>query len=115
MYLRVAGMFVVFGLRLCLLVMAAEAHQLYPHPGRHPAIQYIDGQLAIGRCTPDQPVSVQAAHEQRTPTVSLHRTVARVEPQKELSEPVYYPTPTADGGSFVWILGSRAPPPGIPG
>jgi hypothetical protein len=116
MYLRVAGMFVVFGLRLCLLVMAAEAHQLYSHSGRHPAIQYIDGQLAIGRCTPDQPVSVQAAHEQRTPTVTLHRrTAVSAEPRNILSEPVYYPTTAADSGSFVWILGSRAPPPGIPG
>jgi hypothetical protein len=116
MYLRVAGMFVVFGLRLCLLVMAAEAHELYHHPGHHPAIQYIDGQLAIGRCTPDEPVSVQAAHEQRTPTVTLHRTATPpAEPQNALSEPVYYPSLTADSSSFVWILGSRAPPPGIPG
>ena len=108
-------MFVVFGLRLCLAVMAAQAHKLYPHPGRHPAVQYIDGQLAIGRCTPDLPVSVQAAHEQRTPSVTLHRSTAPTEPQNALSEPIYYPTPTADGGSFVWILGSRAPPPGVLG
>jgi hypothetical protein len=115
MYLRVAGMFVVFGLRLCLAVIAAEAHQLYPHPGRHPAIQYIDGQLVIGRFVPGPPTWLQDVHEQRTPAVTLHRAAAPGVSKNVLSEPVYYPTPTADSGSLIWILGSRAPPPGIPG
>jgi len=115
MYLRIAGMFVVFGLRLCLAVISAEAHQLYPHPGHHPAIQIIDGLLAIGRFVPGPPMWLQEVHEQGTPAVTLHRATAPAVSKNVLSEPVYYPTPTADSCSFVWILGSRAPPPGIPG
>jgi hypothetical protein len=115
MYLRVAGVFVVFGLRLCLAVISAEAHQLYPHPDRHPAIQYIDGQLVIGRFVPGRPMGLQDVHEQDTPAVTLHRAEAPAVTKNVLSEPVYYPIPTADSGSFVWILGSRAPPPGMPG
>jgi len=115
MYLRVAGMFVVFGMRLCLAVMAAEAHQLYPHPGRHPAIQYIDAQLVIGRFVLGPPMWLQDVHEQGTPVVTLHRAAAPALSKNVPSEPVYYPTPTAYSGSFVWILGSRAPPPGVPG
>ncbi len=108
-------MFVVFGLRLCLAVISAEAHQLYPHPGHHPAIQIIDGLLAIGRFVPGPPMWLQEVHEQGTPAVTLHRATAPAVSKNVLSEPVYYPTPTADSCSFVWILGSRAPPPGIPG
>ncbi len=115
MYLRVAGLFVVFGLRLCMAVISAEAHQLYPHSGRHPAIQYIDAQLVIGRFVPGPPMGLQEVHEQGTPVVTLHRAAAPAVSKNVLSEPIYYPTPTADNSSFVWILGSRAPPPGIPG
>lgn len=105
----------VFGLRLCLAVISAEAHQLYPQPSRHPAIQYIDGQLAIGRFVAGPPMWLQDVHDQDTPAVALHRAAAPAVSRNVISEAVYYPAPTADSGSFVWILGSRAPPPGIPG